>query len=272
MTIVTLSTEDVLQIHEILVQDFAESGDPISPPGVKSLHLLESAVSRQYTAHGNTIKYPDPLSNAATLAYGLCNNHPFYNGNKRTALVSMLVHLDKNKITMFHTSQNDLYDMIIGVADHSLGLRKDPRKREQHTPQRRVDDEIEAFVYWLSRRVDKVVRGEKQIRYRQLRNILQRFEYFMENPHKNSIDIVKYEERMVGIIRKRKEREKIHVGTIGYPGDNIVMTLNSIKQVRRMCRLTESDGVDSDSFYNEAATVDAFINKYRTALRKLAKR
>jgi len=42
----TLSVEDVLFIHEVLVRNFALNGDPIEPPGVKSLALLESAVGR----------------------------------------------------------------------------------------------------------------------------------------------------------------------------------------------------------------------------------
>ncbi len=129
MSIETLSIEDVLQIHEFLVEDFAESGDPISPPGTRSLDLLASAVFRQDTSIGNTLKYPDPIGNAATLAYGLCNDRPFYNGNKRTALVAMLVHLDKNRLALFETSQQDLYEMILGVADHTLGIRTDPRKQ-----------------------------------------------------------------------------------------------------------------------------------------------
>jgi len=76
------------------VADFAGTGDPIAPPGVRSMTLLESAVSRQHTALGGRLKYADPVSSAATLLYGICSDHPFHNGNKRTALVAMLVHLD----------------------------------------------------------------------------------------------------------------------------------------------------------------------------------
>ena len=104
MDLRTLSAEDVLQIHEILVADFQESGDPISPPGVRSVSLLQSAVGRQTTGIGSVLKYPDPIFNAATLLYGLCNDHPFHNGNKRTALVAALVHLDRNKFTLYDTS------------------------------------------------------------------------------------------------------------------------------------------------------------------------
>jgi death-on-curing protein len=57
----TLTVEDVLAIHETLVSDFAATGDPISPPGVKSLDLLHSAVHRQHTGYEGKMKYPDPV-------------------------------------------------------------------------------------------------------------------------------------------------------------------------------------------------------------------
>src|SRR5258708_5585031 len=104
-----LTCDDVLQIHEALCADFAESGDPIAPNGVKSQPLLESAVGRQDTGAWRTRKHPDAIANAATLTYGLCNDHPFHNGNKRTALVSMLAHLDRNHLTLVNTRQEHLF-------------------------------------------------------------------------------------------------------------------------------------------------------------------
>ena len=129
MELQTLTIEEVLRIHHRLVEDFAASDDPISPSGVRSDNLLASAVSRQDTSLGDQLKYPDPISNAATLLYGICCDHPFHNGNKRTALVSMLAHLDKNKRTLFGTKRNDLYSMVLEVAGHSFGGRRDSRRR-----------------------------------------------------------------------------------------------------------------------------------------------
>src|SRR5215510_4368531 len=91
-----LTVEDVLSVYAALTQDFADSADPISPAGVRDQGLLESAVYRQETGFGGRLKYDHPLLSAASLAYGLCCDHPFHNGNKRAALVSMLVHIDRN--------------------------------------------------------------------------------------------------------------------------------------------------------------------------------
>ncbi len=89
-----LTTEDVLAIHQALVEDFARQSDPIDPPGVRSEHLLASAVFRPQTANGSTLKYPTIEMAGAALLHALVHDHPFHNGNKRTALVSLLVFLD----------------------------------------------------------------------------------------------------------------------------------------------------------------------------------
>lgn len=116
----TLSVEDVLFIHQRLCEDFGATSDPIDPPGVKSTSLLESAVSRQESGIGDDLKYPDPLLNAATLLYGICCDHPFHNGNKRTALVCALAHLDRNRLVLRATRQRELFKLMIAVADHAI--------------------------------------------------------------------------------------------------------------------------------------------------------
>jgi death-on-curing protein len=100
MGVSTLTADEVLRIHHILCRDFAASEDPIGYGGLKSRSLLESAVSRQHSGFGLFRKYKDPIPNAATLGFGICCDHPFHNGNKRTALVSMLAHLDKNHLAL----------------------------------------------------------------------------------------------------------------------------------------------------------------------------
>lgn len=270
MDLQTLKVEDVLSIHEYLVEDFASSGDPIDPPGVRSLALLESCVGRQFVALGNTLKYPKPLENAATLAYGICNDHPFHNGNKRTSLVAMLVHLDRNNLSLFEVGQNELYSMILDVANHTIGLRKRERGNLERK-RRNSDDEVKAISDWIKEHADKLTRGEKPITYRQLRRILQGFDYHMEEPKDNSIQIVRYDVARRGFFR-RQEKVRRHITTIPFPGEKKPVSLRTIKFVRRTCHLSEQDGIDSSSFYDNTVIIDAFINQYRTILRRLARK
>jgi death-on-curing protein len=91
--------------------DFAGSNDPVDTPGPRDFGLLESAIARQQTGARHVLKYDTLYSNAATLTFGLCCNHPFHNGNKRTALISMIAHLEKNGHTLFGTKHSELYSM-----------------------------------------------------------------------------------------------------------------------------------------------------------------
>lgn len=268
MDLQTLSTDDLIQIHRCLVRDFAEDGEPIVPDGVKSIALLESAIGRQFVGYDGRLKYPEPIRNAATLTYGICCNHAFHNGNKRTALVAMLVHLDRNKMSLFEVNQAQLYSMILEVANHAIGLRKEELAKGK-AARRNPDDEVIAIANWIKRNSDKITKGEKPITFRRLRTILQSFDYSMEDPHNNSIDIVRYENRKEGFLR-RERRVRVHITTIPYPGDGKTVPLDIIKFVRRTCKLQEEHGVDSSSFYDDVVVIDTFINRYRTILRRLA--
>jgi death on curing protein len=263
--LLTLDRTEVLQIYERLVRDFEDSDDPIHPAGIRDNHLLESALSRQHVGISNVLKYPDPPSNAATLGFGLCNTHPFYNGNKRTALVSVLVHLDKNKLCLWGTNEEQLYDFVLAVANrrvaewvaYQLGL-----KPEFEPGERNAETEVRMMASWLSRHAQPVRRGEGRIiTYKELRRILRRFGYELENPADNYIHVVRYE----------PDGRVTNIDTISYPGDSRDVAISAIKRIREKCGLTEEDGIDSDVFYGKhAMPIDGFINRYRLILRRLA--
>src|SRR4051794_38698822 len=107
-----LTLEAVLAIHQ---RQMAEHG---GEPGVRDLGLLESALSRAR----NIISYaedPDIASLAAAYAFGIAKNHPFLDGNKRTALVSMRTFLILNGSDI-DASQQDKYQTTMALADGSL--------------------------------------------------------------------------------------------------------------------------------------------------------
>lgn len=62
--------------------------------GIRDAGLLESALARpqNLAAYGE----PDAAALAASYAFGIARNHPFVDGNKRTALVVSLLFLAKN--------------------------------------------------------------------------------------------------------------------------------------------------------------------------------
>jgi death on curing protein len=89
---VWLGRDLILAIHE---EQIAEHG---GGEGLRDLGLLESALARplNLAAHGS----PDLAALAAALGYGLARNHPFVDGNKRTAFVAVETFLALNGLDL----------------------------------------------------------------------------------------------------------------------------------------------------------------------------
>jgi death-on-curing protein len=65
--------------------------------GLREPALLESAVAAPQAAMMGEAIFTDPVEIAAAYLFYLCRNHPFVDGNKRTALASCLVFLSENE-------------------------------------------------------------------------------------------------------------------------------------------------------------------------------
>ncbi len=259
----TIPVELVLKTHEHLTSVFHNTPDPISPPGVKDMGLLESAVCRQQTGSGSYMKYDSPFHNAASLIYGLCHNHPFHNGNKRTALLAGLMHLDMNGCVLDGVSRNELYDLMVNIAAHDIvkTTRSEQRKGKKPTS----DEEIAVISSWLRTHSRRITKGEKSITYHQLYDIIHRFGYIIGDKDHNKVEILKKTRTIFG-------KEKIVcVYKASCPGDSRIVSLNEIKQIREALHLTEATGIDSTSFYDTHTILDSFIQEHRTVLRRLAK-
>ena len=106
---IQLTVQDIYELHTQLENTF------ILSPGIRDKNLLASAVNTPFqTFMGNDL-YPSIYDKAAQLCYGIANNHPFTDGNKRTALHSMYVYLIINGYDITATQQ-DVENLIINVA------------------------------------------------------------------------------------------------------------------------------------------------------------
>ena len=106
---IQFTTQDIYELHNQLEESFILSS------GVRDENLLASAVNTPFqTFMGNDL-YPSIYDKAAQLCYGIANNHPFTDGNKRTALHSMYVYLIINGFDITATQQ-EVENLIIDVA------------------------------------------------------------------------------------------------------------------------------------------------------------
>ncbi len=111
--IVWLEKAIVLAIHD---RQIAEHG---GSAGVRDEGLLESALARapQLLAYGDPA--PDLAGLAAALAYGLARNHPFVDGNKRTAHVAYRTFLALNGAE-FTANDEEKYVAMLALAEGKL--------------------------------------------------------------------------------------------------------------------------------------------------------
>ena len=206
---------------------------------------LSSAVSRQYTGYGGQTKYSAPSEVGATLFYGLCLNHCFENGNKRTALVSLLVFLDRNSLLLVDTTEDDLYDLATQAADHRL-------------TEERGDPEVEHIAGWIGDRTRQAQRGQRRMRFRELRSLLEEQGCEFDSPRKNRIKI------------HRSTAEGNYSVNAGYPNEHHEVPFNEVRRIRRALQLDEQHGFDAGAFYDFDASVDSFVNTYRQLMNRLA--
>ncbi|TGK38469.1 type II toxin-antitoxin system death-on-curing family toxin [Leptospira gomenensis] len=251
-----ITFDEAKLIHQELVNDFIESGDPIFPSGIKDINLLESAIYKQQAGFNGNLLYNTPISNAAALCYGITSNHAFHNGNKRAGLVALMCHLYKNGITFKETNQKELYNFILDVASHNFS-------RSKGSPDQ--DIEIAEMTKWIKKKTRKIEKGDRVITFRKLREILKKFDIVLENPMTSYIDVVKITKKLFG-----KER-RIRLRTIPYHGEGSIISKGALKNIRESALLTEEHGVDSATFYGFASALDAFIVKNQTVLKRLAK-
>ena len=107
-----LATAVVTAIHDEAIYEFGGLA------GIRDFGLLESALDRPR----NRLAY-EPKSTlfqlAATLCVGLANNHPFIDGNKRTALLATRAFLFLNGFALEPTEEDEVLTMV-AVAEGSL--------------------------------------------------------------------------------------------------------------------------------------------------------
>ena len=76
-----IDINEVEKIHDILLENFGGA------KGIRDKGALESAINRPYQTFDGQELYPSPIDKAAAIFESIISNHPFIDGNKRTAYV-----------------------------------------------------------------------------------------------------------------------------------------------------------------------------------------
>jgi death-on-curing protein len=111
--IIWITRQLALAIHE---RQAAEHG---GDAGIRDEALLETALARPQQLHTYCDPPPDLAALAASLAFGVARNHPFVDGDKRTAHVCYRVFLALNDIELT-ASGEDMYLRMLSLVEGSL--------------------------------------------------------------------------------------------------------------------------------------------------------
>lgn len=109
-----LTLAEVIEIHADQITRYGGSD------GVRDINLLSSAVAMPYASFSGSFLNADIYEMAAAYAFHICQNHPFVDGNKRTALASALVFLELNDISILYPA-GKLYHAMISIASGKQG-------------------------------------------------------------------------------------------------------------------------------------------------------
>lgn len=121
-----LTHEQVLFIHYLIIKETGGSH------GIRDLTLLQSAVSRPMATFDNNDLYPDLFTKAAAIMHSIIKNHPFIDGNKRTAITSASIFLLRNNYILT-ASNKGLEQFTSKVASGNIELTEIAKWFKGHT-------------------------------------------------------------------------------------------------------------------------------------------
>jgi len=149
-----INVSDALKSYFTLADYFTDPSSNATETmlvGLRSADLLYSAISRQCVGYGGKIKYTSPIEVCSTLFFGMVKNHSFSDGNKRTALLTLLYQL--NLYGYYPNCPVNSYEkLVVAVAANSLPT----TFRESWKKFKKADDpEIQAIAYLLRKMTKK---------------------------------------------------------------------------------------------------------------------
>lgn len=100
-------------IHDIQIERYGGAN------GIRDKGALESALNRPYLTFDSKELYPEPIDKAAAILENLITNHPFIDGNKRTAFVQLKLILMEHQTDIVE-GENKKYTFVIEAASGEL--------------------------------------------------------------------------------------------------------------------------------------------------------
>lgn len=110
-----ISLNEVLAIRNILIEQFGGA------KGVRDNDGLESAINRPFQTFDGQELYPEAFDKAAAIFESIISNHPFIDGNKRTAYVLLRLFLREHKLDI-EATEDEKFSFVMKAASGGLNI------------------------------------------------------------------------------------------------------------------------------------------------------
>jgi death on curing protein len=108
-----ISKAAIFEIHRRQIRAFGGTD------GIRDEGLLASALAQPEATFGGEFLHPSLEAQAAAYLFHLAMNHPFLDGNKRTAFAAMATFLKINGYRL-NLSEDEAYDLVLQVVEGKI--------------------------------------------------------------------------------------------------------------------------------------------------------
>lgn len=115
MRIKRITIAEIEYVAFALARKLLTWDEPIPDFGTRFPNILESCLEVPFFRFSKKDQYRGIVGKSSILFYLLIKNHPFQNGNKRIAIMTILYFFDKNK-KWLRMDEKDLYNFAKGIA------------------------------------------------------------------------------------------------------------------------------------------------------------
>jgi len=250
----TINVDTILRAHYLICDYFESNGKP-SFYGVLNPGLIGSAFSRQFTSYEGKKKYSTDLEVCATLFFGIVKNHGFKDGNKRTALLTLLYHLYKiNKIPS--ALQKDFEELTVKAASSTLYDYSFNEKYEG-----KEDYDVKMIAHFLHKNTTNMTKQYHSITFIELERALTKYGIIFTNPNKNFIDLYYQKPGILGT--------KIKICNLSCPGLKRQVNRETLNKVLKDINNKVKIEINHVSIYTGTEPMYRLIQDYEGPLQRL---
>ena len=109
------TAKDIIRLHEVIIRRIGGS------EGLRDPVALAMCAEKPMAAFGGKEMYPTVFLKAAALLESIARNHPFVDGNKRTAFLAALAVVEHNGHTTSF-AQKDIEETMVKIVTEKLPI------------------------------------------------------------------------------------------------------------------------------------------------------